>query len=206
MTTPITVHEFFLMFISIYRNRPGGYSISFNAINRFKELLKNAGITYKLESASFTTYMIYHTHDLDVWEDFIYVNVNDKNINNYWSILPQFDVECRDAIDILKDLLKNWKEPIPTYTPTPFDSSDISISDDLLELSELVAKNSHDIWAENCINDGWKYGETRCDEKKQHPCLVPYEELSCHEQEHNLNAAVNTLKYIIGLGYKITKE
>ena len=91
------------------------------------------------------------------------------------------------------------------YDPKPSDTSDIKLNDDILELSELIAKNTHDVWAEGRIRDGWSYGERRDDKKKLHPCLVPYEELSEGEKEYDRSTSMETLKLIIKLGYKITK-
>lgn len=33
------------------------------------------------------------------------------------------------------------------YKPAPIDTSDIVLNDDLLSLSDLIAKNVHDVWA-----------------------------------------------------------
>ena len=92
------------------------------------------------------------------------------------------------------------------YTPKPIDTDDVILSDDILELSELISQNTHEVWAMNLINDGWVYGETRNDERKQHPCLIPYEELPESEKEYDRSTSLQTLKLIIKLGYKIVKE
>jgi len=75
-----------------------------------------------------------------------------------------------------------------------------------MELSELLSKNTHDVWAENRIKDGWIYGEVRDDVRKHHPCLVPYEELPQSEKEYDRNTSIQTLKLIAKLGYKIVKR
>jgi hypothetical protein len=80
------------------------------------------------------------------------------------------------------------------------------LTDDITELCELIAKNTHDVWAENRIKDGWTYGEARDDVKKQHPCLIPYEELSDSEKEYDRTTSMETLKLITKLGYKIVKD
>ncbi len=77
---------------------------------------------------------------------------------------------------------------------------------ELRPLIEQMAKNVHEVWAETRISQGWTYGEQRDDEKKTHPCLVPYEELPEEEKEYDRNTAISTLKFIMKLGYKITKE
>ena len=43
------------------------------------------------------------------------------------------------------------------------------------------------------------------DEKKETPCLVPYEELPEIEKAYDRNTAFNTLKYIVSLGFQISK-
>jgi len=92
-----------------------------------------------------------------------------------------------------------------TYEPQPIDTSDVVMSRDLAELTEMLAKNAHDIWAKQRISDGWQYGPQRGDAKKQHPCLVPYNELTESEKEYDRKMAVETLKLIQSLGYRITK-
>lgn len=92
------------------------------------------------------------------------------------------------------------------YTPKPVDVSKVKLSDDLLELTEKIAENVHDVWAEGRIKQGWVYGERRDDEKKQNPCLVPYDELPDSEKEYDRNTALETLKLIISLGYTIERK
>ena len=92
------------------------------------------------------------------------------------------------------------------YKPQPIDTTGIELDTDILELSELIAKNTHEVWSAGRIRDGWSYGETRDDEKMTHPCLIPYEELSESEKEYDRNTSMETLKLIIRLGYKIVKS
>ena len=91
------------------------------------------------------------------------------------------------------------------YNPKPVDTSAVVLDSEILELCELIAENTHEVWAEGRIKDGWSFGEKRDDEKKLHPCLVPYGELPESEKEYDRNTSMETLKLIIKLGYKITK-
>ncbi|MDR2425515.1 MAG: Ryanodine receptor Ryr [Prevotellaceae bacterium] len=91
------------------------------------------------------------------------------------------------------------------YTPQPIDTSDIALSPELLELTERIAENVHDVWAASRIADGWTYGSVRNDELKQHPCLVPYNELPESEKEYDRKTAMETLKVIEKLGFRIFK-
>lgn len=92
------------------------------------------------------------------------------------------------------------------YKPNPIDTSDIQLDREIVELSEFLAKNTHEVWAATRIRDGWTLGEVRDDAKKQHPCLIPYEELTETEREYDRNTSQETLRVIMKLGYKIVKE
>ena len=92
------------------------------------------------------------------------------------------------------------------YTPQPIDTKDVKLSKKLETLVEQMAKNVHEVWAAGRIAEGWTYGEKRDDEKKTHPCLVPYEELPESEKEYDRNTCLETLKFIIRAGYQIEKK
>ena len=91
------------------------------------------------------------------------------------------------------------------YIPSPEDLTTVELPEELLELTELIAKNVHEVWAKNRIEEGWIYGEERDDEKKTTPCLVPYEQLPEIEKEYDRNTAYETIRLIVKLGYKITR-
>ena len=90
-----------------------------------------------------------------------------------------------------------------SYTPQPIDTSHIELSPEITALTERLAENAHDIWAAGRIADGWTHGSERNDQERKHPCLVPYAELPEGEKQYDRNAAVQTLKAIIALGYDI---
>ncbi len=91
------------------------------------------------------------------------------------------------------------------YVPKPADTSDISLPEELDELIEKMAENVHEVWAQSRIEQGWRYGQERSDALKQHPCLVPYDELPDVEKAYDRDTALETLKLIIKLGFKICK-
>ena len=92
------------------------------------------------------------------------------------------------------------------YTPNPVDTSEVVLSEDLMELTEKIAENVHEVWAVGRIKEGWTYGEVRDDSKKTTPCLVPYDELSDSEKEYDRNTALETIRLIISLGYEVKKK
>lgn len=95
------------------------------------------------------------------------------------------------------------KETVLTYQPTPIDTSHASLPEELEALTEKLARHTHDVWATRRMADGWTYGPRRDDEKKQHPDLVPYEDLPESEKEYDRRTAMETLKAIVALGYRI---
>ena len=90
------------------------------------------------------------------------------------------------------------------YVPQPMDTRDVQLSEDLNVLVEQMAKNVHEVWAQSRIEQGWIYGEERNDALKHHPCLVPYEELPEIEKAYDRDTALETLKLICKLGFKIS--
>ena len=92
------------------------------------------------------------------------------------------------------------------YIPQPLDTSDVIIPDSLTDVIEALAENVHDVWSQGRINDGWSYGPTRDDEKKHHPCLVAYDELSDEEKNYDRNTSQETIKFILKSGYSIVKN
>ena len=92
-----------------------------------------------------------------------------------------------------------------TYTPTPADTSSVQLSEELLQLTEEMARNVHDVWAVGRIAEGWSWGPERNDARKENPCLVPYEELPDSERDYDRKTAIETLKLILSLGYRIER-
>ena len=92
------------------------------------------------------------------------------------------------------------------YDPQPIDVTNYQLPNDIDDLIEAIAENSHDIWARQRMDDGWTYGEKRDDEHKKHPDLVPYSDLLEKEKEYDRITARGILQLIQRLGYKIQKD
>lgn len=89
------------------------------------------------------------------------------------------------------------------YIPQPMDTDDIELPAELQKLSEELARNVHEVWSANRRADGWSYGPVRNDEKKQHPCMVPYDELPEREKDYDRSTSLETLKFILKSGFSI---
>lgn len=92
---------------------------------------------------------------------------------------------------------------ITNYTPTPLDLTKVIVPDELLELLEEMARNTHEVWAANRMAQGWAYGPVRDDGQKRHPDLVPYENLTEEEKDYDRQTALSAIKFILAKGYQI---
>lgn len=92
------------------------------------------------------------------------------------------------------------------YVPHPIDLSDVTVEEELFELQEAIAENAHEVWAEERRKEGWSYGPVRDDERKLHPDMLPYNRLPESEKEYDRLMALNTIKLVIKLGWKLKKK
>lgn len=93
-----------------------------------------------------------------------------------------------------------------TDDPDAIDTSSVVLTDDILQLTERLARHAHGVWAAERLRLGWRRGPVRDDARKEHPCLVPYDDLPDDEKQFDRNAALGTLRAILALGYRIDKE
>ncbi|HLW68103.1 MAG TPA: RyR domain-containing protein [Gemmataceae bacterium] len=91
------------------------------------------------------------------------------------------------------------------YVPQPIDTSQVQVPPSLVDLTEQLAENAHDVWARQRLSDGWTWGPQRDDKAKHHPCLIPYADLPDSEKQYDRQTAMETLKAIMALGYRIEK-
>lgn len=91
------------------------------------------------------------------------------------------------------------------YTPKPADLSAVELTPALLTLTEQIAANVHDVWAAGRIAEGWTLGEVKDPAAKTTPLLVPYDQLPESEKAYDRNTALETLKLVVSLGYRIEK-
>jgi RyR domain len=88
------------------------------------------------------------------------------------------------------------------YKPEPIDTSKVRLSDEILELTESLAENAHEVWAQRRMAEGWRPGPRRDEAKKEHPSLVPYKDLPEEEKEYDRSTALETLRALLALGYR----
>ena len=85
----------------------------------------------------------------------------------------------------------SWRE-------APEWQQDSAINGVIFHLNNPDAKpeDSHNNWWKQKIADGWQYGPVKDAEKKEHPCMVPYEELPLEQRvkDHLFIAIVKLCK------------
>jgi hypothetical protein len=91
------------------------------------------------------------------------------------------------------------------YRPRPIDTSNVELPREIEELTDRLSRNAHEIWARQRLADGWRRGQTRDDAGKLHPCLIPYDELPEAEKTYDRATAMETVKAILALGFRISR-
>lgn len=87
-------------------------------------------------------------------------------------------------------------EPKPIWFDQPMPES-------ITKHMEWIGEQIHDQWAANRIREGWEYGAQYDGEKKKHPCLIPYEQLSENEKEYDRVTATQTIQLLLYAGFQI---
>ena len=94
----------------------------------------------------------------------------------------------------------------PRDAPPPIGTADVVVSAAIAALSEKLAENTHDVWARGRLDEGWTYGKTLDRDKKTHPLLVPYGELTESEKDYDRRTSLETLKVLQKLGFDIVRR
>lgn len=72
----------------------------------------------------------------------------------------------------------------PSWKEAPQWQRDSAIAGVQFHLAHSDAKpsDSHESWMKDKLAAGWKFGPVKDAEKKEHPCLVPYDQLPKEQQ------------------------
>jgi len=92
------------------------------------------------------------------------------------------------------------------YKPEPIDTSKVRLPRAMEELTEKLSRNAHDNWARQRMAAGWRWGAARDDARKLHPSLIPYKELPESEKIYDRATAMETVKAILALGFRISRD
>lgn len=85
----------------------------------------------------------------------------------------------------------------------PIDTTAVELPEQLEALTERLAAHIHAVWARGREKEGWVQGPRRDDEARTHPGLVPYDALSESEKDYDRRTALEAIRAILALGYRI---
>ena len=90
-----------------------------------------------------------------------------------------------------------------SYDPKSLDLTRVEIPPDLINLVEQLAEITHNNWLKQRLADGWVHGKQRNDLLKEHPCIVPYEDLPESEKEYDRKISLGVVQAMLALGYRV---
>ena len=91
------------------------------------------------------------------------------------------------------------------YAPQPIDTSAIRLTPEVESVLERLAENTHEIWAQRRLAEGWRPGPTRSDERKEHPNLIPYAQLREADKAYDRAVVRGAVAGLMALGYRIER-
>lgn len=89
------------------------------------------------------------------------------------------------------------------YDPHPMDLSDVELDEDLLELTEIIAENTHEIWGLARKEEGIVWGPVN--DATHNKDMVPYCDLPESEKDYDRNTAMMALKLAKKLGFRVSR-
>lgn len=190
-----------------------------NSIQDLKKALEGHDVIAVVDGKELTT-NVEQLNRERLEDDFIGSNPNhaiviksiDGDIVTYYE--PEYDEVKKISLELFDDawedssryMVKVSPRDFSKYEPHPIDLSDVSLPEELIELREAIAENAHEVWAAGRKSQGWSYGPERNDSLKQTPDMIPYSDLTDEEKFFDREMAMNTIKLLKKLGYKISKE
>jgi hypothetical protein len=97
----------------------------------------------------------------------------------------EVSMDYKDIAEVCHNVNKAYCEAIgdnsqPRWQEAPEWQRQSAINGVIAHLNsnlELTPQMSHELWMKEKLDNGWKYGPVKDVEKKEHPCMMPYENL-----------------------------
>jgi len=93
---------------------------------------------------------------------------------------------CHEANRALCETAGDYSQEIWEKAPSWQRESAMEGVKFVIEYPNAPASGQHDSWLQHKLADGWVFGEVKDEVAKTHPCIVPYRELSEHQQAKDL--------------------
>ncbi|KAJ8309071.1 hypothetical protein KUTeg_013945 [Tegillarca granosa] len=89
------------------------------------------------------------------------------------------------------------------YKPAPLDLNAVQMNSKMEELVDILAENTHNVWAKDRIKHGWTYGLFEDPSSKRSPHLVPYEKVDPHIKKRNRETGNDVVRTLLAYGYEL---
>jgi hypothetical protein len=93
-----------------------------------------------------------------------------------------------------------------SWVPDLHDTAALALPAEIAADLELLAEHAHNVWGAKRLHEGWRYGPERSSRDRTMPSLVPYAELPEAEQVYDRELVTETVKMLIRLGYRVTRD
>jgi ryanodine receptor 2 len=80
------------------------------------------------------------------------------------------------------------------------------VPDKLMRVLELIAYHLHEVWCEDKMAKGYKFGVMRSDKIKTHPAILPYYLLEVEDRYFDQNSAKASILFILNSGCTISEK
>jgi len=111
-------------------------------------------------------------------------------------------MKVADIARLCHEVNKAYCESLGDHSQAPWDEAPENIKQSIIDgvryhlgNEDSEPSDSHDNWLVYKRIDGWVYGEVKDAEKKEHPCMVAFQELPIDQQakDYIFHAIVKTL-------------
>ncbi len=89
---------------------------------------------------------------------------------------------CHKANRLYCESIGDFTQPLWAYAPIWQRESAIAGVENCLNADNWSPEQSHESWLAQKEADGWIYGEAKDPERKEHPCMVPYDQLPAEQK------------------------
>lgn len=137
------------------------------------------------------------------------------DINQEENTVEIFDPQSPEPIDTydIDTFMKAWKASknyfvsvvergVRPYTPHPEYVAHIKLPEEVAAIADMLAENAHEVWAKDRMAE---YEKKNADASAD-PFMKPFSELSKAKRTSDYKTALNTIKLIYKLGFKIESQ
>ncbi|XP_048805476.1 ryanodine receptor 3 isoform X1 [Lagopus muta] len=154
----------------------------------------------------------------------LFWGIFDSLSHKFLSLLQKYDPElfrmalpCLSAIagalppDYLDTRIRSTLEkqisvdPEGNFDPKPVNTANLVLPEKLEYIVSKYAEHSHDKWAFDKTNNGWKYGVSLDENTKTHPLIRPFKTLTEKEKEIYRWPVRESLKTMLAIGWSLER-